>query len=85
MATFSRQTFLRGAASAFATSGVFRVSAAHQVVQPYSVGGYVNYLEANTAAARYFGANLSRLTFVRQKYDPKKYCPNRVMFSGLDF
>ena len=56
------------------------VSAAHQVVQPYSVGGYVNYLEANTAAARYFGANLSRLTSVRQKYDP-----NKVMFSGLDF
>ena len=56
------------------------VSAAHQVVQPYSVGGYVNYLEANTAAARYFGGNLSRLTSVRQKYDP-----NKVMFSGLDF
>jgi hypothetical protein len=56
------------------------VSAAHQVVQPFSVGGYVNYLEANTSAARYFGANLSRLTSVRQKYDP-----NKVMFSGLDF
>ena len=56
------------------------VSAAHQAVQPYSVGGYVNYLEANTSAARYFGSNLSRLTSVRQKYDP-----NRVMFSGLNF
>ncbi len=56
------------------------VSTAHQVVQPYSVGGYVNYLEANTSAARYFGANLSRLTSVRQKYDS-----NKVMFSGLDF
>jgi hypothetical protein len=56
------------------------VSTAHQAVQPYSVGGNVNYLEANTSAARYFGSNLSRLTSVRQKYDP-----NRVMFSGLDF
>ncbi|MGB9227406.1 FAD-binding protein [Mycobacterium sp.] len=56
------------------------LNTAHQAVQPYSVGGYVNYLEGNTAAARYFGANLSRLTSVRQKYDP-----NKVMFSGLDF
>jgi hypothetical protein len=44
------------------------------------VGGYINYLEANAAPARYFGANLPRLTTVRQKYDP-----NRLMFSGLDF
>jgi methanethiol S-methyltransferase len=111
--TFSRQTFLRGAASAFATSGVFGtvragrtpvvrgrpardslasaigrkqsavaqwyvetsgqastaaqwVNTAHQAVQPYSVGGYVNDLEASTSAARYFGSNLSRLTAVRQ-------------------
>ena len=56
------------------------VSTAHQAVQSYSVGGYVNYLEASTSAARYFGSNLLRLTAVRQKYDP-----NRVMFSGLDF
>jgi hypothetical protein len=56
------------------------VNAAHQAVQPYSVGGYVNYLEPDTPAARYFGPNLARLTSVRQKYDP-----NKVMFSGLDF
>ena len=56
------------------------VSAAHQAVQPYSVGGYVNYLEPGTPAARYFGPNLPRLTSVRAKYDP-----NKVMFSGLDF
>ncbi|WP_165827957.1 FAD-dependent oxidoreductase [Mycobacterium colombiense] len=56
------------------------VSAAHQAVQQFSVGGYVNYLEANTAPSRYYGQNLSRLTTVRQKYDP-----NRLMFSGLDF
>ncbi|BCO37422.1 oxidoreductase [Mycobacterium heckeshornense] len=53
---------------------------AHQAVQPYSVGGYVNYLEANQPASRYFGANLARMTAVRQKYDP-----GRVMFSGLTF
>jgi FAD/FMN-containing dehydrogenase len=56
------------------------LASAHQAVQQYSVGGYVNYLEANTSAARYFGSNLSRLTTVRQKYDP-----NRIMFSGLNF
>ncbi len=56
------------------------LASAHQAVQQYSVGGYVNYLEANATAARYFGSNLSRLTTVRQKYDP-----NRVMFSGLNF
>ncbi|GAA4292901.1 FAD-binding oxidoreductase [Mycobacterium paraffinicum] len=56
------------------------LSSAHQAVQQISVGGYVNYLEANGAPARYFGSNLSRLTTVRQKYDP-----NRVMFSGLNF
>jgi hypothetical protein len=40
----------------------------------------VNYLEANQPASRYFGANLSRLTAVRQKYDP-----GRIMFPGLNF
>ena len=56
------------------------LNTAHQAVQPYSVGGYVNYLEANQPASRYFGPNLSRLTAVRQKYDP-----GRIMFSGLNF
>lgn len=56
------------------------LASAHRAVQQFSVGGYVNYLEANTSAAWYFGSNLSRLTTVRQKYDP-----NRVMFSGLNF
>jgi FAD/FMN-containing dehydrogenase len=56
------------------------LNTAHQAVQPYSVGGYVNYLEANQPASRYFGANLSRLTAIRQRYDP-----GRIMFSGLNF
>ncbi|BDB40760.1 oxidoreductase [Mycobacterium kiyosense] len=56
------------------------VATAHQTVKQYSVGGYVNYLEANTSASRYFGSNLARLTSVRQQLDP-----GRVMFSGLDF
>ena len=56
------------------------LNTAHQAVAPYSVGGYVNYLEANQQASRYFGANLSRLTAARQKYDP-----GRIMFSGLNF
>jgi len=54
------------------------LNTAHQAVQPYSVGGYVNYLEANQPAARYFGPNMARLAAVRQKYDP-----GRVMHSGL--
>ncbi|OBK28083.1 oxidoreductase [Mycobacterium asiaticum] len=56
------------------------IATAHQTVKQSSVGGYVNYLEPNTSAARYFGSNLSRLTAVRQQYDP-----NHVMYSGLDF
>lgn len=56
------------------------LNSAHQAVQQYSVGGYVNYIEANQAPARYFGPNLSRLSAVRQKYDP-----GRVMFSGLNY
>ena len=56
------------------------LNTAHQAVRPYSVGGYVNYLEANQPASRYFGPNMSRLSAVRQKYDP-----GRVMFSGLNF
>jgi FAD binding domain/Berberine and berberine like len=56
------------------------LNTAHQAVQPYSVGGYVNYVEANQPPARYFGQNLSKLSAVRQKYDP-----GRVMFSGLNF
>ncbi len=53
-------------------------AAAHRAVQPYSVGGYANYLEANQPVSRYFGPNLAQLSAVRQKYDP-----GRVMFSGL--
>jgi FAD/FMN-containing dehydrogenase len=56
------------------------LSTAHQAVRPYSVGGYVNYLEANQPASRYFGPNLAQLTAVRQKYDP-----GRVMFPSLNF
>jgi FAD/FMN-containing dehydrogenase len=56
------------------------LNTAHQAVQPYSVGRYVNYLEVNQPPSRYFGPNLSQLSAVRQKYDP-----GRVMFSGLNF
>ncbi len=56
------------------------LNTAHQAVRPYSVGSYVNYVEANQPPSRYFGPNLSRLSAIRQKYDP-----GRVMFSGLNF
>jgi hypothetical protein len=56
------------------------LNTAHQAVQRYSVGGYVNYIEPNQPASRYFAANVSQLSAVRQKYDP-----GRTMFSGLNF
>jgi hypothetical protein len=42
------------------------------------VGGYVNFVEPNTAAARYFGGNLARLKAIRQKCDP-----DGLMYSGI--
>jgi Berberine and berberine like len=43
-----------------------------------SVGGYVNYVEPDSTASRYFGGNLSRLNAVRQQYDP-----GGLMYSGI--
>lgn len=56
------------------------INTAHQAVQPYSVGGYVNYVESGQSPGRYFGQNLAKLSAVRQKYDP-----GRVMHSGLNY
>lgn len=71
------QWYVETAGSPAAATGW--LSSAHQAVQQYSVGGYVNYLEANQPPVRYFGQNLSRLSTVRQKYDP-----GRIMFSGFN-
>ena len=54
------------------------LASAHEAVQANSVGGYVNYVEPDTATSRYFGDNLVRLTTVRQKYDP-----DGLMYSGI--
>jgi FAD/FMN-containing dehydrogenase len=54
------------------------LAAAHETMGANSVGGYVNYVEPDSAAARYFSGNLSRLTSVRQEYDPYG-----VMYSGI--
>jgi len=54
------------------------LASAHAAVQAYSVGGYVNYVEPDTPASRYFGDNLARLAAVRQKYDP-----DELMYSGM--
>lgn len=62
------------------TAAIGWLKTAHQAVQQYSAGGYVNYLEAGQPASRYFGANVSKLSAVRQKFDP-----NQVMFSGMTF
>ena len=56
------------------------LASAHDAVQAHSAGGYVDYLEPGTAAARYFDGNLARLTAVRQTYDP-----GVAMYSGLDY
>jgi FAD/FMN-containing dehydrogenase len=56
------------------------LASAHEAVRAGSVGGYVNYLEADTPAARYFGANLLRLSQIRQKYDPAG-----LMYSGAPY
>ncbi|MDT5208299.1 MAG: hypothetical protein QOF67_714, partial [Mycobacterium sp.] len=54
------------------------LAGAHQAVHANSVGAYVNYVEPDTAAARYFGDNLVRLNTIRQKYDP-----DGLMYSGI--
>ena len=46
------------------------LAGAHAAVHAHSVGGYVNYVEPDTPAARYFAGNLERLTAIRRKYDP---------------
>ena len=56
------------------------LASAHETVRANSVGGYVNYVELDTPAARYFGGNLSRLTAIRQKYDP-----GGLMYSGVNY
>ena len=56
------------------------LASAHQAVQANSVGGYVNYIEPDTPAGRYFGDNLERLTAIRSRYDP-----SRLMYSGLRY
>jgi FAD/FMN-containing dehydrogenase len=56
------------------------LASAHEAVRAASVGGYVNYLEPDTPASRYFGANLVRLSGIRQKYDP-----NQSMHSGAPY
>ena len=43
---------------------------AHGAVHEHSVGGYVNYLESDTPASRYFGENTARLGAIRRQYDP---------------
>ena len=54
------------------------MAGAHEAIGPNSVGGYVNYVEPDTAAPRYFGGNLARLNAIRKKYDPAG-----LMYSGM--
>ncbi len=53
---------------------------AHEAVHTASVGGYVNYVEPNASAARYFGVNLLQLNTIRQKYDP-----SQLMYSSITY
>jgi FAD/FMN-containing dehydrogenase len=66
--------------SAVVTAANRWLAAAHQAVQAHSVGGYVNYIEEKTAAARYFAGNVGRLAVIREKYDP-----SALMYSGLNW
>jgi FAD/FMN-containing dehydrogenase len=54
------------------------LATAHETMGANSVGGYVNYVEPDSAPGRYFGGNLSRLNIVRQQYDP-----GGLMYSGI--
>jgi hypothetical protein len=54
------------------------LASAHAAVQAHAVGGYVNYLEPDTPASRYFGDNLARIDAIRQQYDP-----DGLMYSGM--
>jgi FAD/FMN-containing dehydrogenase len=56
------------------------LASAHEAVRANSVGGYVNYVEPDTPATRYFGGNLERLAAVRQRYDP-----DGLMYSGMSY
>ncbi|WP_405163444.1 FAD-binding oxidoreductase [Nocardia sp. NBC_01499] len=46
------------------------VTAAHRLIQPESVGAYVNYLEPGDLLARYYGPNYPRLDEIRRSVDP---------------
>lgn len=52
----------------------------HEAVQANSVGGYVNYVEHDIPAARYFDGNMVQLNVVRHKYDPGGF-----MYSGMSY
>ncbi|MGX9791664.1 FAD-binding oxidoreductase [Mycobacterium sp. MMS18-G62] len=56
------------------------LTGAHHAVQANSVGGYVNYVEPDTPAVRYYGDNLARLKSIRQKFDP-----DELMYSGMSY
>jgi FAD/FMN-containing dehydrogenase len=73
------QWFVSTPTQAVVSAATQWVAAAHQAVRGHSAGGYVNYIEQNTPAARYFAGNLPRLSSARQTYDP-----GGLMFSGLD-
>ena len=56
------------------------LASAHEAVRATSVGGYVNYVEPGTSAARYFGGNLGRLNAIRQKYDPSQLMHSAITY-----
>ncbi|MDF8266218.1 FAD-binding oxidoreductase [Luteipulveratus flavus] len=62
------------------TSAYSWINQAHQMLAGRSAGGYVNYLESGQPASRYYAGNFSRLTSLRQTYDP-----SRRLYSGLSF
>lgn len=75
---FSVQWYVSTSSAAGRNSARSWIASGHRALGSASSGGYVNYLEADQPASRYFGPNLSRLHQVRNTYDPR-----RRFFCGL--
>lgn len=75
----SLQWFADVAAGGVYMSATSWVKTSHRTIGKASAGAYVNYIESGVAPSRYNGANLSRLSAVRKKYDPA-----RILYSGLN-
>jgi FAD/FMN-containing dehydrogenase len=75
----SVQWYTNVTGSAGRKAGRAWVARGHKAVKSASRGGFVNYLEQDEPASRYFAGNTARLEKIRRHYDPKK-----LIQSGLN-